>query len=44
MKGSSYRQRDDAFGQLMLPVRSRLGLTQTEVADRLGVRGRPVID
>src|SRR5260370_34471061 len=44
MKGSSYRERDYAFGQLMLTVRTKLGLTQTELADILGVRRRAVID
>ena len=44
MNGSSYRERDYAFGQLMLTVRTRLGLTQTELAEMLGVRRRAVID
>ena len=49
MKGSSYRERDYAFGRVMLTLRTRLELTQTELAehtwrqasrrDRLG--GRP---
>src|SRR2546427_12235869 len=44
MKGSSYRERDYAFGQLMLTVRTTMGLTQTELAGILGVRRRAVID
>ena len=44
MKGSSYRERDYAFGQLMLTVRTKLRLTQTELAEMLGVRRRAVID
>ena len=44
MKGSSYRERDYAFGRVMLTLRTRLGLTQTELADMLGVRRRAVID
>src|SRR5690348_16933836 len=44
MKGSSYRERDYAFGQLMLTLRTKLKLTQTELADLLGVRRRAVID
>src|SRR5713226_3958558 len=44
MKGSSYRERDYAFGQVMLTLRTRLELTQTELADMLGVTRRAVID
>src|SRR6266487_2205616 len=44
MKGSSYRERDYAFGQLMLTLRIKLGLTQTELAEVLGVGRRAVID
>jgi transcriptional regulator with XRE-family HTH domain len=44
MKGSSYRERDYVFGQLMLTVRTKLKLTQTALADLLGVRHRAVID
>ncbi|HEV2582651.1 MAG TPA: NB-ARC domain-containing protein, partial [Ktedonobacteraceae bacterium] len=44
MKGSSYHQRDYAFGQLMLTLRTKLKLTQTELADLLGLRRRTVID
>src|SRR5712691_10662310 len=42
MKRFSYRQRDDAFGQSMLALRTSLGLTQAELAQRLGVSGRAV--
>jgi transcriptional regulator with XRE-family HTH domain len=44
MKGSSYHERDYAFGQVMLTLRTRLGLTQIELAGILGVRRRAVID
>src|SRR5258707_12517455 len=44
MKGSSYRERDYAFGQMMLTLRTKLTLTQTELADLLGLRRRTVID
>ena len=44
MKGSSYRERDYAFGQVMLTLRTRLELTQTELAAMLGVTRRAVID
>src|SRR2546425_5540023 len=44
MKGSSYRERDYAFGRVMLTLRPRLGLTQTELAEMLGVPRRAVID
>src|SRR2546430_10029085 len=44
MKGSSYRERDYAFGQVMLTLRTSLELTQTELADLLGVTRRAVID
>jgi transcriptional regulator with XRE-family HTH domain len=44
MKGSSYRERDYAFGQVMLTLRTGLGLTQTALADMLGVTRRAVID
>src|SRR6266480_2109758 len=44
MKGSSYRERDYAFGQVILTLRTRLELTQTELADLLGVTRRAVID
>src|SRR5262245_863998 len=44
MKGSPYRERDYTFGQVMLTLRTRFGLTQNELADLLGVRRRAVID
>src|SRR5258706_4389438 len=44
MRVSAYRERDYAFGRVMLTLRTRLGLTQTELADMLGVRCRAVID
>src|ERR1700680_2438357 len=44
MKGSSYRERDYAFGQVMLTLRTRFELTQTELAGMLGVTRRAVID
>src|SRR6266516_1199288 len=44
MKGSSYRERDYAFGQVILTLRTRLELTQAELADLLGVTRRAVID
>src|SRR5256714_1604606 len=44
MRVSSYRERDYAFGQVMVTLRSRLGLTQIELADLLGVKRRAVID
>ncbi len=44
MKWSSYRERDYTFGRVMLTLRTRLGLTQTELADMLGVTRRAVID
>ncbi len=44
MKGSSYRERDFAFGQVMLTLRTMIRLTQTELADLLGVTRRAVSD
>ena len=44
MKESSYRDRDYAFGQIILTLRTILGLTQTELADALGVTRRAVGD
>ena len=44
MKGSSYRDRDYAFGQTMLTLRTKIGLTQTGLADYLGVSRRTVGD
>lgn len=42
MKRSSYRDRDHVFGQAMLNLRSAIGLTQTGLADYLGVSRRSV--
>ncbi len=44
MKRSSYREQDYAFGQLMLTLRTRLGLTQAGLADLLGVSRRAVAE
>src|SRR2546429_3698225 len=42
MKRSSYGERAYAFGQAMLTLRTAIGLTQAELADRLGVSRRAV--
>src|SRR5258708_18096933 len=42
MKKPSYSERDYAFGQSMLTLRTTMGLTQTGLADRLGVSRRAV--
>jgi len=44
MKRSSYREHDYAFGQLMLTLRSAIGLTQAGLAQALGVSRRSVAD
>jgi WD40 repeat protein/transcriptional regulator with XRE-family HTH domain len=44
MKGSLYRERNYAFGQTILTLRTTLGLTQTELANVLGVTRRAVGD
>ena len=44
MKRSSYGERDYAFGQMMLTLRSHIGLTQTGLADLLGVSRRAVAE
>lgn len=44
MKQVSYRERDFAFGQIILTMRSQIGLTQTELADYLGISRRAVGD
>ncbi len=44
MRGSSYRDRDYAFGQVMLSLRTTIGLTQVALADFLGVSRRAVGD
>src|SRR2546421_3461391 len=42
VKSYSYKERDYAFGQLMLTLRMRLGLTQAGLAERLHVHRRAV--
>src|SRR5438309_7495389 len=42
MKRSSYGERDNAFGQAMLSLRTSIGLTQAGLADLLGVSRRAV--
>src|SRR5438270_12042245 len=42
MKRSSYGERDYAFGQAMLTLRTNIGLTQAGLADLLGVSRRAV--
>jgi transcriptional regulator with XRE-family HTH domain len=42
MKRYSYGERDYAFGQTMLSLRTRIGLTQAGLAKRLGVSRRAV--
>ena len=42
MKRFSYRERDYAFGQAMLALRTAIGLTQAGLADLLGVSRRAV--
>ncbi len=42
MKSYSYKERDYAFGQLMLTLRMRLGLTQAGLAEVLHVQRRAV--
>ncbi len=44
MKGYSYSERDYAFGQMMLTLRTHIGLTQAGLADRLGVSRRAVAE
>src|ERR1700692_4078349 len=39
-----YRERDYAFGQLVLTLRTTLGLTQTGLADLLGISRRAVTE
>ena len=40
MKRYSYRERDYAFGQAMMTLRTSIGLTQAGLADLLGVSRR----
>src|SRR5260370_35903160 len=42
MKRSSYGERDYAFGQMMLTLRTHIGLTQAGLAELLGVSRRAV--
>ena len=44
MKDISYRDRDYAFGETMLDLRARIGLTQAGLATLLGVSRRAVAD
>jgi predicted ATPase/DNA-binding XRE family transcriptional regulator len=44
VKGISYRDRDYAFGEAMLALRAKIGLTQIELARFLGVSRRAVSD
>jgi len=44
MKGISYRDRDYAFGEAMLALRAKIGLTQIGLAHLLGVSRRAVTD
>ena len=42
MRRSSYRERDYAFGQLILTLRSAIGLTQAGLSAQLGISKRAV--
>src|SRR6266849_8584337 len=44
VKTSSYRERDYAFAQLMLTLRTTIGLTQAGLGERLGVSRRAVAE
>jgi transcriptional regulator with XRE-family HTH domain len=44
MKKFSYHQRDYAFGQIMLTMRTRVGLTQAELGKILGVSRKAIGD
>jgi WD40 repeat protein/transcriptional regulator with XRE-family HTH domain len=44
MKRFSYRERDYGFGQVMLSLRTSIGLTQAGLADLLGISRRSVGD
>src|SRR5713101_9245832 len=44
VKRSSYREHDSAFGQLMLTLRTRIGLTQAGLAQRLGISRHAVAE
>jgi len=42
VRRSSYRERDYAFGQLILSLRSAIGLTQAGLSAQLGISKRAV--
>src|SRR5258708_11524931 len=42
VKSYSYRERDYAFGQMILTLRTHIGLTQEGLGERLGVSRRAV--
>src|SRR4029450_3956468 len=42
MQRSSYRERDYAFGQAMLRLRTSIGLTQASLAELLGISRKAV--
>jgi len=44
MKRFSYGERDYAFGQVMLTLRTHIGLTQAGLAERLGISRRAVAE
>jgi len=44
VKSYSYRERDYTFGQLVLTLRSAIGLTQAALGERLGVSRRAVAE
>src|SRR5258706_7892732 len=44
MKRYSYSERDYAFGQLVLTLRTTIGLTQAGLGERLGVSRRAVAE
>src|SRR6266852_2660343 len=44
VKSYSYRERDYAFAQLMLTLRTTIGLTQAGLGERLGVSRRAVAE
>jgi transcriptional regulator with XRE-family HTH domain len=44
MKRYSFRERDSTFGQMLLTLRTNIGLTQAQLAERLGVTRRAVVE
>jgi len=44
VKSYSYREQDYTFGQLVLTLRTAIGLTQTGLAERLGASRRAVAE